>query len=334
MTIRVLDLFCGGGGSSWGAMSAGAQIIGGVDADDLARTAYALNFPLAHAMQLELTRSTRAKDLGNLGRIDLLLASPECTNHTCARGSRPIVEASRDTARFVVSFARDLCPRWVVVENVVHMKRWKGYQGLLADLGGLGYGVRVVTLDAADFGVAQRRRRMFILCDRERDPPDAIQPLGSAAPTVASILDAPGTWVSTPLRRPGRAAATLARADRAIAALGAGVPFLIVYYGSDASGGWQSLDRPLRTITTIDRFGLVTWSGGEPQMRMLQVPELMRAMGYGEAYSLEGVGLRRDRIRLLGNGVAPPVMEAIVRALAGPRLAATTSSALQTHLFA
>jgi DNA (cytosine-5)-methyltransferase 1 len=334
MEIRVLDLFCGGGGSSWGAMCAGAQIIGGVDADDLARTAYALNFPMARAMHLTLTQSTRAKDLGDLGRVDLLLASPECTNHTCARGSRPIVEASRDTAKYVVSFARDLRPRWVVVENVVHMKRWKGYEGLLADLSGLGYGVRVVTLDAADFGVAQRRRRMFILCDRDRDPPDVIPPLGDAVPTVASILDAPGTWASTPLRRPGRAAATLARADRAIAALGPGVPFLIVYYGSDASGGWQSLDRPLRTITTIDRFGLVTWSGGEPQLRMLQVPELMRAMGYDNAYSLEGVGLRRDRIRLLGNGVAPPVMKAIVRTLTGSRHAAVRSSACQMHQLA
>ena len=30
--------------------------------------------------------------------------------------------------------------------------------------------------------------------------------------------------------------------------------------GSDGAGGWQSLDRPLRTLTTLDRFGLVTWN--------------------------------------------------------------------------
>jgi DNA (cytosine-5)-methyltransferase 1 len=98
-------------------------------------------------------------------------------------------------------------------------------------------------------------------------------------------------------------------------ALGRGVPFIIVYYGSDGSGGWQPLDRPLRTITTLDRFGLVTWDGGEPMLRMLQVPELMRAMGFHGAYSLNGIGQRRDRIRLLGNGVCPPVMQAIVSAL-------------------
>ncbi len=43
---------------------------------------------------------------------------------------------------------------------------------------------------------------------------------------------------------------------------------------------------------------------------MLQVPELQRAMGFPEDYRLER-GTRRDRIRLLGNAVCPPVMQAI-----------------------
>jgi len=39
-------------------------------------------------------------------------------------------------------------------------------------------------------------------------------------------------------------------------ALGNETPFLLVYYGSDGDGsrGWQSLDLPLRTITTLDSF--------------------------------------------------------------------------------
>ena len=69
------------------------------------------------------------------------------------------------------------------------------------------------------------------------------------------------------------------RAERAITALGKRVPFLIVYYGSDGAGGCQTIDRPLRTLTTLDRFGLVTWEGREPMLRMLQVEELRRAMG-------------------------------------------------------
>lgn len=317
MTLRVLDLFCGGGGSSWGAYRAGAHIVCGVDAEPCARDAYALNFPAARAVRLKMTRNTGADALGDIGPIDLLLASPECTNHTMARGNRPINHDSRNTATFVLRFAADLQPRWIVIENVIQMRAWDGYADLLDQLHGLGYATRAVTLDARDFGVPQQRRRLFVLCDRE-DTPIAPKPLADVnAPTVADILDPPNRWRTKPLRRPGRAVPTLERAERAIAALGKGESFLIVYYSSDASGGWQALDRPLRTITTIDRFGLVTWQGSEPHLRMLQVPELARAMGFDNTYSLDGVGSRRDRVRLLGNGVAPPVMEAIIRSLTG-----------------
>jgi DNA (cytosine-5)-methyltransferase 1 len=112
---------------------------------------------------------------------------------------------------------------------------------------------------------------------------------------------------------------TLARADRAIAELGEGVPFLVVYYSTDGAGGWQRLDRPIRTLTTLDRFGLVEWNDTEPTLRMLQVPELKRAMGFDAAYKLQH-GTRRDQIKLLGNGVCPPVMRHIVAALTGVTL--------------
>ncbi|WP_223201951.1 hypothetical protein, partial [Streptococcus pneumoniae] len=58
----------------------------------------------------------------------------------------------------------------------------------------------------------------------------------------------------TPLFTRDRAKGTLERAERAIKELGPNEPFLLVYYGSDKAGGWQSLDRPLRTVTTLDRF--------------------------------------------------------------------------------
>ena len=174
--------------------------------------------------------------------------------------------------------------------------------------------VTVMTMDAADFGVPQTRRRLFVVCDRLRPPPMPAERARSAAAHAAAIIDAPGTWPVQPLFTPRRAAATLERARRAMAALGEGVPFLVVYYGSDGAGGWQRLDRPLRTLTTLDRFGLVEWHGREPTLRMLQVPELRRAMGFPETFRLER-GTRRERIMLLGNAVCPPVMQAIVASL-------------------
>jgi DNA (cytosine-5)-methyltransferase 1 len=318
MPIRTLDLFCGGGGSSWGAQAAGAEIVCGVDAWDLAVAAFQRNFPSAVKLPAtKLTERSSVSVVGDIGPIDLILASPECTHHTCARGNRPREESSKRTAFYVTRFAREFEPRWVVIENVVHFKRWEGYRRLIEDMQRLGYHLRAVDLDASSHGVPQTRRRAFILCDRDQEPPATIRRRPGLAPTVKSILDPHGTWTARPLLGSGRAAPTIQRARRAMRALGRGVPFIIVYYGSDGSGGWQPLDRPLRTITTLDRFGLVTWEGDRPMLRMLQVPELMRAMGFDSRYNLDGIGQRRDRIRLLGNGVCPPVMKAIVAAMTG-----------------
>ena len=89
-----------------------------------------------------------------------------------------------------------------------------------------------------------------------------------------------------------------------------------MYYGNDGAGGWQPLTVPLRTVTTLDRFGLCEPSRDGATLRMLQVPELARAMGFQDDLILRR-GSRRNRVMLLGNAVCPPVMEAVVRALVG-----------------
>jgi DNA (cytosine-5)-methyltransferase 1 len=314
MGIRTLDLFSGGGGSSYGARAAGAEIVCGVDAWSCATAAYAANFGEDKAVNLTLDAKSVPSALGDIGTIDLLLASPECTSHTCARGSRPPDEESKRTANYVLAFAAELKPRWLVVENVIHMRGWHGYKPLLEALDKQGYQVRIELLDASRFGVPQMRKRLFILADRERKPRHVPRRRGRA-PSARHILDPEGYWTSKPLRTEERAQPTIDRAERAIATLGARIPFLIVYYGSDGAGGWQPLNRPLRTVTTLDRFGLVTWEDETPMLRMLQVSELRRAMGFGDDYVLDAVKQRRDRIKVLGNGVPPPVMQAIVETL-------------------
>lgn len=321
MKPRTLDLFCGGGGSSWGARNAGAEIVCAIDAWPVAVGTYQTNFPGAKVINATLDEDSCPSLLGDIGPIDLILASPECTNHTCAKGSRPRDEGSKRTANYVLSFARKLNPRWIVLENVVQMRSWHGYTPLIDELKLLGYNVRSQVLDAVDFGVPQTRRRLFLLCDRDAEPSPVV-PSSSRwrrSGAAADVVQFDGPWTSRPLYSDRRAPDTLVRAERAMDELGKGEPFLIVYYGSDGSGGWQPLDRPLRTLTTLDRFGLVTWKNRTPMLRMLQVPELMRAMGFDKSYALLH-GSRRDRIKILGNGVCPPVMEAVVRSLA-PQLA-------------
>lgn len=313
MSLKTLDLFCGGGGSSWGAQAAGAEILCGVDAWSIASETFSDNFPSAKAICAKLDGRSTKKVVGDIGHLDLILASPECTNHTWAKGKAQRDEASKRTALYILNYAKSFKPRWIVLENVVSMRGWKGYSQLIGELK-KHYYVRPQILDASAFGVAQTRRRLFLICDRLTMPKET-KPSGRIQKKVAKdILDLQGTWNAGPLRTDRRAAGTIERANRAIAALGERVPFLIVYYGSDGSGGWQPIDRPLRTLTTLDRFGLVEWDGNHPTLRMLQVPELRRAMGFTKAFKLKN-GSRRDKIRVLGNGVCPPVMRAIVKTL-------------------
>lgn len=312
--IRALDMFCGAGGSSWGAREAGVEIVAAFDLWPLAGEAHDVNFPEAEFIPGRLEELDVDALVQRLGPIDLILASPECTNHSPAKGNKPRCEQSKDTAFQVVRFAQAFKPRWVVIENVVNMRKWNRYAEFKSALEKLGYHLCEQVLNSAHFGVPQSRRRLFLVADRQQMPPK-VTPRKSEPKKVADIVDLNGTYRWTPLRQPNRAKATLERAERGFAALGEANPFLLVYYGSDGSGGWQRLNRPLRTITTVDRFALVKPDPDHGHvMRMLQVPELQAAMGMPPRMKFE-TGSRRERIKMIGNAVCPPVMKRVVKQL-------------------
>ncbi|MEC5261821.1 DNA cytosine methyltransferase, partial [Bacillus amyloliquefaciens] len=97
--------------------------------------------------------------------------------------------------------------------------------------------------------------------------------------------------------------------------------FLTKYYGSDTG---QALSDPLHTVTTKDRFGLVTIKGENYQiadigMRMLQPHELFAAQGFPTNYVIDrdinGVAYsKKKQIERCGNAVPPPFAEQLVRA--------------------
>jgi len=308
--VRAIDLFCGAGGSSWGAQAAGVEIVAAFDMWPVAESVYRDNFPNVKFYSGRIEDHDPDQIAREVGHIDLIMASPECTNHSVAKGNKPRCERSKDTALQVVRFAKAFKPRWVIVENVVSMQNWSKYAGLIRQMAGLGYHSLAQKLNAADFGVPQARRRLFLLFDLEMEPAK-IQPPRRKLKTAAQIINRNGEYSCTPLRTDRRAKPTLERADRAISHLGEKTPFLIVYYGSDHAGGWQSLDAPLRTITTLDRFALVKPSGSGHVMRMLQPEELKAAMGWPRKFRIEH-GTRRDKIKMIGNAVCPKVMQETV----------------------
>lgn len=311
--LRAIDLFCGAGGSSWGAKQAGIQIVAGFDLWSLAGKIHKANFPDSEFVEGRLENHDLSELVRRFGKIDLILASPECTSHSPARGNKPRSNQSKDTAFEVVRYASALQPRWIVIENVVSMRRWSRFKEFKAGLEKEGYHIREQVLNAMNFRVPQSRRRLFLLCDR-RQLPRKIRIISRTPKPASTVVNLNGKYNWTPLHKKGRAKATLARARRAFRGIGPKRPFLMVYYGSDAAGGWQRLDQPLRTITTLDRFAIVKRTRRRRLMRMLQVPELQVAMGM--EHLCLNKGTRRDKIKLLGNAVCSPVMRCVVRQLA------------------
>ncbi|MHC4569956.1 MAG: DNA cytosine methyltransferase, partial [Planctomycetota bacterium] len=190
--LRAIDLFCGAGGSSWGAHCAGVEVVAGFDMWPVAESVYRDNFPNAKFYGGVLGSHDPASLVSELGKIDLIMASPECTNHSVAKGNRPRCEKSRETALQVVRFARALKPRWIVVENVVSMKNWSRYGQFIRSIERLGYKTHAQTLNSADFGVPQARRRLFIVCDLEEEP-SAVKPPRRKRRTAGEIIDGNGT---------------------------------------------------------------------------------------------------------------------------------------------
>lgn len=97
--------------------------------------------------------------------------------------------------------------------------------------------------------------------------------------------------------------------------------FLIKYYGTSNA---QDVNKPLGTVTTKDRFGLVTVKGEQYQivdigMRMLEPHELFAAMGFPADYqiALDSTGkknTKKNQVARCGNAVCPPIAQALVKA--------------------
>jgi DNA (cytosine-5)-methyltransferase 1 len=307
------DLFCGGGLGARGAVLAGMKPVLAVDAWDLACQTYIANFPDATVLN-DRIENLNPLDYCESGTLDLLIASPECTNHSIAKGNAPRDEGSRETALHTVDWIAALQPRWFVIENVKEMKTWARYRELLDLLRALGYRMREEVITAADFGVPQSRVRLFLIGGLGIEPPTITPAPYTRKRPARSILDPEGTWAMSPVFVEGRAQATVHRARNAIAELGSAGEFLIVYYGSGGEKSWQTLDIPLRTVTTIDRFALVKKQANRWRMRMLQPSELARAMSLPSDH-LFPAGSRREKVKLCGNGVCASVIRRIVEQL-------------------
>lgn len=295
--MNAIDLFAGAGGFSTGARMAGCNVVWAANHWPLAVEWHSANHPHAAHVCQDLHQA----DWRDVPAHDLLLASPACQGHSRARGAdRPHHDAQRSTAWAVVSAAEYHRPAVVLVENVPEFSRWSLFPAWRLAMGALGYQVAPHLIDSADHGVPQHRRRLFLICTRSASPLMLQLPQREYQPASSVIDFNAGRWAQ--IDRAGRSARTLQRVTAGRAAHGE--RFLTAYYGNERGG--RSLDRPLGTVTTRDRYAVIDGD----RMRMLSADEYRAAMGFPDDYRLPA--RHRDAVHLLGNAVVPIVAADII----------------------
>ncbi len=302
MTATVIDLFAGAGGFSTGAAMAGCRVAWAANHWPTAVQWHAANHPTTdHACQ-----DLQQADFRDAPAHDILLASPACQGHSNARGTdRPHHDAQRATAWAVVTCAEVHRPPVVVVENVPEFTRWVLWPAWCAALHALGYALAPMVLDAADHGVPQHRRRLFVVATRSRHPVELRLPRREHRSAAEAIFLMSGKW--SPVARAGRSARTLARI--AAGQRQHGPLILAPYYGSGSGETGRSLQRPIGTLTTRARWAVVDGD----RMRMVTPAEGRALMGFPTGYRLPETAA--TAWHLLGNAVCPPVAADLIGAV-------------------
>lgn len=174
-TLKLFDLFCGTGGFSKGfgkAQNAHFQTLLGVDILPVSIRTFSLNHPAALAIQGDIRR-LRCDDLQRRlqlkhGELDLIIGGPPCQGFSSIRPFRSADEDDPRNSLFVqfANFVNYFRPRALVMENVVGLATHNNGSTLaqMQDcFASLGYTCDWRILNAAHFGVPQRRERLIFI---------------------------------------------------------------------------------------------------------------------------------------------------------------------------
>lgn len=296
--IDLADLFCGAGGTTSGAVEACRALglrprVTAVNHWPVAIKTHSANHPDARHVCASLD-SVNPRHLYREGKLNGLLASPECMGHSIARGGRPINDQSRATAWCVLRWMDALRPDFGIFENVPEFEWWapigsngrplksrrgEVFQSWIGALRSLGYNIGYRKFVAADYGDPTTRCRLIIQAVRGRrkivwpDPTHAptadpglfgaLRPYTPARAIIdwslkgESIFRRKRPLVPNTLRRIYEGVRRFWRPEFADAL----APFLVHFRGTSdrqIAAAAQSVDEPLPAVTAQgNHFGLV-----------------------------------------------------------------------------
>jgi len=323
MTLTVGSLFAGIGGIDLGLERAGMTIRWQVEIDPNAQAVLRKHWP--DVPKFGDVRDLRGDDLE---AVDLVCGGFPCQDVSVA-GRRAGLDGERSGLWW--EFHRvlaELRPRWVLVENVpglLSSNGWRDMGAVLGSMGELGYGYAYRVLDAQWFGVAQRRRRVFI-----------VGHLGDPWSAPAEVLFEPesGAGDPPPSREKGQVVASPLASGAGTnrpAGIASERDFLVTQAltGTYANGGADDNKAQAGFLVahslTASRSGMrfnptaedfVVMSVGKSIVRRLTPRECERLQGFPDGWTRFGDGREisdSTRYRLIGNAVAVPVAEWIGR---------------------
>lgn len=302
-TFRFVDLFCGGGGSITGAINAlnaaGVTYEGrGFDHWELAVRTIERNHPEVvpdfkrACTPIECVTPDEIFDI-DPGRIDFLWASPSCTHHSNAAGGKPRSNQLRSQPEHLLPYLRLTRCRRMFVENVKELREWgpvldsettyqgkrykagqadprkKGlfFNGWLREIKASGYAVDMTVLNAADYGAATSRERLFIQAVRKSSGERIIWPEPTHCRTpglfgllpwrpAADIIDWSIRGESIFSRKKPLCANTLRRIGAGIRKYW-GTTIEPLFIPQHTCGEVRPVTGPLSTIATTGSIGLV-----------------------------------------------------------------------------
>ncbi len=360
--MRVLDLFAGCGGLTRGFVDAGFEVAGAVEFDLSAAATYAANFGDDHTFFGDIADYIRAEQIPH---ADVVIGGPPCQGFSNL-GSRDPDDPRNRLWEHFVEVVLDSGAAAFVIENVDRFRTSAEYERLqeLAQPGQtLGeFELQAMTLNAADFGVPQRRRRTIVIGSRvgridrpkrsrTRDPEGGQHPWKSVRSAIGALALQP-EGIHLP-RRIHEYAGEEVSGPYSLAEIHVGRTYQkmsLERYAAISEGG-NRFDLPERLKYecwkkhkrgAADVLGRLRWDAPsltirteffKPEKGRYLHPDNDRALTHAEAALLQGFdarhkwcGSKLQIARQIGNAVPPPLAKAIARPIMRALLAEEASS--------
>lgn len=166
-SVVAVDLFCGIGGLTSGLKASGIDVVAGIDIDSSCKYAYEENngakFIAADVSEIS---GEFVSNLYPENSVRILAGCAPCQPYSSIRNGKKATTVEEKQLKAFIRLIQETVPDIVTMENVVNLQRRQIYKEFLVALGSLHYNIWERSVNAADYGVPQKRRRLVLLASR------------------------------------------------------------------------------------------------------------------------------------------------------------------------